>query len=343
MPEQRILDFYVEQSVMTRPGPYGTLFDDLPADVAELVEIVQGLLVYEDVASGFYGFELPAERGLEKHLRTVEAMLERLLVLDDRPLAQPRPVERRLAGRCHHFMVLLLSMMRAKNIPSRARCGFGAYFDPGYYEDHWVVEYWNAHEQQWVLVDPQFDDVWRQLQIQHNILDVPRDQFLVAADAWNLCVRDAADPARFGAVFADLYGLCMSQETWYARLRRSTRWSRRPGTSGVGSPSQVRNSPMHNVNTLPSSPRFRGSRTLLSMNCRSATRRTNSSVFLRPSSTLSCNALNGLCQLQHSADNEPASATLYLRAPGPLPPTTLGHAWGVVHHPSSGRCIHRCP
>ena len=210
MPEQRILDFYVEQSVMTRPGPYGTLFDDLPADVAGLVEIVQGLLVYEDVASGFYGFELPAERGLEKHLRTVEAMLERLLVLDDRPLAQPRPVERRLAGRCHHFMVLLLSMMRATNIPSRARCGFGAYFNPGYYEDHWVVEYWNADEQQWVLVDPQFDDVWLQrLQIQHNILDVPRDQFLVAADAWNLCVRDAADPARFGAVFADLYGL------WY--------------------------------------------------------------------------------------------------------------------------------
>jgi nucleotide-binding universal stress UspA family protein len=36
---------------------------------------------------------------------------------------------------------------------------------------------------------------------------MPRDQFLVAADAWKLCRRDAADPARFGAVFADLYGL----------------------------------------------------------------------------------------------------------------------------------------
>jgi hypothetical protein len=186
------------------------LVDDLPVDVAELVGIVQGLLVYEDVASGFDGFELPAERGVEKHLRTEEAMLERVLALDDRPLAQPRPVERRLAGRCHHFTVMLLSMMRAKNIPARARCGFGAYFNPGYYEDHWVVEYWNPDEQRWVLVDPQFDDVWRErLQIQHNILDVPRDQFLVAADAWNLCRRDAADPARFGAVFADLYGL------WY--------------------------------------------------------------------------------------------------------------------------------
>jgi hypothetical protein len=208
MPEQRILDFYIEQSIMTRPGQYAALVDDLPVDVAELVGIVQGLLVYEDVASGFYGFELPAERGVEKHLRTEEAMLERLLALDDRPLAQPRPVERRLAGRCHHSTVMLLSMMRAKNIPARARCGFGAYFNPGYYEDHWVVEYWNPDEQRWVLVDPQFDDVWRErLQIQHNILDVPRDQFLVAADAWNLCRRDAADPSRFGAVFADLYGL----------------------------------------------------------------------------------------------------------------------------------------
>jgi hypothetical protein len=208
MPEQRILDFYIEQSIMTRPGQYAALVDDLPVDVAELVEIVQGLLVYEDVASGFYGFELPAGRGVEKHLRSVEAMLERVLTLDDRPLAQPRPVERRLSGRCHHFMVMLLSMLREKNIPARARCGFGAHFNPGHYEDHWVVEYWNPDKRRWVLVDPQFDDVWRErLQIQHNILDVPRDQFLVAADAWTLCRRDAADPARFGAVFADLYGL----------------------------------------------------------------------------------------------------------------------------------------
>jgi hypothetical protein len=41
MSEQRILDFYVEQSVLTQPGPYATLFDDLPVDVAELVGIVQ--------------------------------------------------------------------------------------------------------------------------------------------------------------------------------------------------------------------------------------------------------------------------------------------------------------
>src|SRR5688572_33337053 len=126
MPEQRILDSYAEQSLLTQPGPYATLFDGLPVDDAELVGIVQGLLVYEDVASSFYGFELPPERGVEKHLRTIEAMLERVLALDDRPLDRPRPVERRLAGRCHHFMIMLLSMMRAKNIPSRARCGFGA-------------------------------------------------------------------------------------------------------------------------------------------------------------------------------------------------------------------------
>ena len=99
MPEQRILDFYVEQSVMTRPGPYGTLFDDLPADVAELVEIVQGLLVYEDVASGFYGFELPAERGLEKHLRTGEAIAGTSTRSRRSPVGRPCPAGRAPASR----------------------------------------------------------------------------------------------------------------------------------------------------------------------------------------------------------------------------------------------------
>jgi hypothetical protein len=59
-----------------------------------------------------------------------------------------------------------------------------------------------------MLVDPQFDEVWREkLNIRHDILDVPRDQFLVAADAWEQCRRGAADPSRFGIGFADLRGL----------------------------------------------------------------------------------------------------------------------------------------
>ena len=61
-----------------------------------------------------------------------------------------------------------------------------------------------------MLVDPQFDEVWRtKLKIDHDILDVPRDRFLVAGDAWAQCRTGEADPAKFGIIFANLRGL------WY--------------------------------------------------------------------------------------------------------------------------------
>jgi hypothetical protein len=101
----------------------------------------------------------------------------------------------------------MVSMLREKGVPARARCGFGAYFNPPNYEDHWVCEYWNGVERRWVLADPQFDDVWcKRLDIGHDVLDVPRDQFLVAAEAWEQCRRSERDPERFGIAFAGLRG-----------------------------------------------------------------------------------------------------------------------------------------
>src|SRR5262245_53343946 len=99
-------------------------------------------------------------------------------------------------------------MLRAKRVSARARCGFGAYFNPPYFEDHWVCEYWHAAESRWALADPQFDEVWRaELDIDHDILDVPRDRFLVAGDGWAECREGRADPSMFGIQFADFRGL----------------------------------------------------------------------------------------------------------------------------------------
>jgi hypothetical protein len=137
-------------------------------------------------------------------------MLDRLFALDSRPLTTPRPVETRLVGRCHHFMWLLIAALRARQVPARARCGFGAYFNPPYFEDHWVCEYWHEAEARWILVDPQFDDVWRErLKIDHDVLDVPRHRFLVAGEAWGQCRRGDLDAQKFGIDFVNLRGL------WY--------------------------------------------------------------------------------------------------------------------------------
>jgi transglutaminase-like putative cysteine protease len=73
-------------------------------------------------------------------------------------------------------------MLRSKRIPARVRCGFGTYLNAGFFEDHVVCEFWDAAERRWLLVDPQFDEVWRKaLEIDHDVLNVPRDRFLIAA------------------------------------------------------------------------------------------------------------------------------------------------------------------
>ena len=115
-----VLDFYAESAPMTDPGPYAAQIDEFPADVGEIVPVIQGLLIYDVVASDFYGVDLPEERGDEIHLRPIEAMIERLMALEAKPLSAPRSADRRLAGRCRDYTVFLVAILRAKGIPARA-------------------------------------------------------------------------------------------------------------------------------------------------------------------------------------------------------------------------------
>lgn len=193
-----VLDFYREQSSLTSPGRLAQAFDALPDDPTALARIAQGLVLHKYMAQA-YGVDVPAAREVESHTRRVESMLDQILAHDGRPLPALRAPDRRLLGVCGHFTVMLVAMLRAKGIPARERAGFGAYFNAPYYEEHVLCEYWNDHEGRWVLLDTQFDEVWRsQLKIEHDPFDVPRDQFLIASDAWTLCRSGKADPDLFG-------------------------------------------------------------------------------------------------------------------------------------------------
>lgn len=192
------LTYFAQYGKITNPGPYTHLYADLPADVPALVKVVQGLLVHIFWAES-YGLQLPEERKGEVQLRTMARRLERTLALDSSPLTTPRPNEKKIVGNCRDFSVTLASMLQSKGIPARPRCGFGTYFMPNHYEDHWVCEYWNAAERRWVMVDAQLDELQQNaLKIPFNPLDVPRDQFIVGGAAWKLCRSGQADPDQFG-------------------------------------------------------------------------------------------------------------------------------------------------
>ena len=199
------LDFYAHPTTMTFGGSYTPMFAGLPNDLTDLARIVQGLLLHEHAAPA-YGVTLTDERRNEVHLRPVEQMLDRLLAHDNQPLSIARPLDVRLVGVCRHFTVLLVTLLRAKGMSARARCGFGSYFNPGHFYDHWVCEYWNAAQMRWVRVDAQLDDVQQaMLKVDFDVLDVPHDRFVIAGDAWMQCRAGEANPAQFG-IF-DMHGL----------------------------------------------------------------------------------------------------------------------------------------
>jgi hypothetical protein len=190
---------------MSDAGAKAALLDGLPRDVGGLAKVVQGLLIHEHVAPA-YGVTLSAEQHAQAHMRGVEKMLDSIARQDSRPLPQARPPAERVVGVCRHFTLLHVAMLRRQGIAARARCGFGAYFEKGKFIDHWVTEYWNEGQQRWVLVDAQLDQRQRELfAIAFDPLDVPRDQFLVAGDAWQLCRSGKADPGAFGIL--DMHGL----------------------------------------------------------------------------------------------------------------------------------------
>lgn len=203
------LQYFATPGVMTSPGRYTALLDGLPTELPELVRTVQGLILHVFWTEQ-YGVHHPPERREEVQLRVVERQLARILELDPRPLDQARPAETRLVGNCRDFSVLLTTMLRHQGVPARARCGFGRYFGPDQFVDHWVCEVWDASQARWRLVDAQLDELQRKaLGIPFDPLDVPRDQFIVGGRAWQMCRFGEANPDSFGIM--DMHGL------WFVR------------------------------------------------------------------------------------------------------------------------------
>jgi len=186
-------------------GLWALQFAALPDDVAGLAKVLQGLLIHEHMPD-VYGVRLSDRQRGEPHTRSAEEILERIAVQDPRPLSRARSPAERFAGCCRHYALLYVAMLRSKGIAARARCGFGAYFTKDRFIDHWVAEVFDAARRRWILVDAQIDDRQRTLfGIDFDTLDVPRDRFLVAGDAWRLCRAGQADPQCFGVL--DMAGL----------------------------------------------------------------------------------------------------------------------------------------
>jgi len=195
----KMLEYYAAPGPMTDlTGVPADVFDGLPTDPVGLCRAVPGLIVHEMWASA-YGFEVPQSRLTDLQSRSAVEMTDVIRRLDPGPLSAARPVEQRMVGNCRHFSTLSCALLRRAGIPARARCGFGMYFEPGKYVDHWVTEYWNEAEHRWVRIDAQLDDVQRAaIAADFDTEDLPAGPFLPAGEAWQQCRTGRAEPGSFG-------------------------------------------------------------------------------------------------------------------------------------------------
>ena len=123
------LEYYARAGVMTDPREQVAVLEGLPTEIAALCRTVQGILLHIFWAER-YGVTLSEERKEEVQIRSVAHILARIRELDDSPLTAARPLENGLVGNCRDFATLLCGMLRHQGVPARARCGFGAYFEP---------------------------------------------------------------------------------------------------------------------------------------------------------------------------------------------------------------------
>lgn len=192
--------YYATQSLITDPGQYAFLFDDLPNDIPTLCEVVRGLHMHLEEGE-LYEIRIPRSRLSETSIRSVQKMLEHIVHRNDRSLIQAREPKQRLVGCCRDFAVMLCAMLRHKGIPARARYGFAKYINhPDFeYVDHVVTEYLHHKSERWVLVDSQLDDRHIKMnRIEFDPHNVPTTEFLFAGEIWRRCRVGEADPGAFG-------------------------------------------------------------------------------------------------------------------------------------------------
>lgn len=204
---------YIKQSRFSDPGKYKYLFDNLPDTIAEIVSVVQGIIVDKDLLD-LYDAALTSEQREDLDSRYTEVILERIISRNNKPLTKTRSFDKRFVGSCRDYALVLCSILRYKGIPARLRCGFDYYFNikPELYDDHWVCEYWDSNDKRWKLIDANVDDaVKKKYQIEIDTLDIPRDKFITAGRAWQMVRREGFSPDKFGVSSIDIKGL------WFIR------------------------------------------------------------------------------------------------------------------------------
>lgn len=223
MKNNNLLDFYKNTSLYTDLGLYTDFAKNLPDDIEILCSLLRNQIIHpfdlkdeeeRNNPHSFYGDMTKISRTsliYENDLfPTAVAMIAELLRRESNFTVE-RKVENKIHVCCRETSILLIAILKAKNIPARARCGFThAVSEIAGAGDHWIVEYYNETCKRWVLVDPTMcydQETLDYFEIDYSLINIPRNKFIFAADAYlglrkgkykTKDIYSFPDPKRFG-------------------------------------------------------------------------------------------------------------------------------------------------
>lgn len=195
--------FYASQSLYSEPGPYR---DTLMRGGVEPGHVARWISSFMQHPRGAEAAErgFTPEQAADLELRSVAELLSVAVArgLLDGEAAQPEIGARpKVGGVCRDFAILAVSLFRARGTPARLRAGFADYIVPGHWEDHWLCEWHDGGR--WRRFDVEFAAIG---DLAFDTLDVPRDRFITAGEAWFRIRREPDVAARFGVSSLDLHG-----------------------------------------------------------------------------------------------------------------------------------------
>lgn len=189
--------FYRRHGPTSDPGDQAAALSALPDELPALLAALQGLLLHVDEL-GLYGLSPGQAAGLSRETLPVAERLRRILESDSAPLTTQRSPTERQPATCRDFALLLTACLREKGWAARVRCGFAGYFAPGFYEDHWVCEYWDESGRRRRLADAQLDAEHRaHFGVDFDPAQLPDGVFLNAGQAWRVWRQGREEAACF--------------------------------------------------------------------------------------------------------------------------------------------------
>lgn len=189
--------FYASHSIYSEPGPYRETLIRGGVEPKSIARWISSFLQHPRGAeSEERGFK--PEQAADLELRSVAEILS---VAVKRDLLEGDSAQNKVGGVCRDFAILAVSGFRERGTPARLRVGFADYLVPGHWEDHWLCEWHDGGR--WKRLDVEFAAIGG---VSVDALDVPRERFLTADEAWFRIKDEPEIASRFGVSSLDLGG-----------------------------------------------------------------------------------------------------------------------------------------